>query len=86
MNYYYIVLGFILSDEYTKLLLSYYIIFISLYITIKPIPNEPKNSLLVILETPIIKVKISFINKKGTKGLDKIKKLKSTTEWIEFTK
>jgi len=45
---------------------------------IKPIPNEPKNSLLVILETPTIKAKISFTNKKGTKGLDKIRKLEST--------
>jgi hypothetical protein len=29
------VLGFILSNEYIRLLLSYYIIFISLYIIIK---------------------------------------------------
>ena len=29
------VLGFILSDEYTRLLLSYYIIFISPHIIIK---------------------------------------------------
>ena len=31
----YIVLGFVLYNEYTGLLLSYYIIFISLYIIIK---------------------------------------------------
>jgi hypothetical protein len=29
---------------------------------------------------------MSFITEKGTKGLDKIKKLKSTTGWIEFIK
>ena len=29
---------------------------------------------------------MSFITKKGTKGLDKIKKLESTIGWIEFIK
>jgi len=44
----------------------------------KPIPNKPKNPLLVLLKTPIIKAKISFTAKKGTRGLDKIRKLEST--------
>ena len=52
----------------------------------KFIPNKPKNSLLVLLKTPIVKAKISFITEKGTKGLDKIKKLKSIIKWIEFIK
>ena len=54
--------------------------------TTKLIFNKFKNSLLVLLKTPTVKVKINFITKKGTKGLDKIKKLKSTTGWIEFIK
>ena len=29
---------------------------------------------------------MSFTTKKGTRGLDKIKKLKSTIGWIEFIK
>ena len=29
---------------------------------------------------------MSFITEKGTRGLDKIKKLKSTIGWIEFIK
>ena len=52
----------------------------------KLIPNKPKNSLLVLLKTPTVKAKMSFTTKKGTKGLDKIKKLKSTIGWIEFIK
>ena len=42
----------------------------------KPL-NRPKNSLLVLLKISIVKVKISFIFKKGTKGLNKIRKLES---------
>ena len=44
----------------------------------KLILNKPKNSLLVLLKTPTVKAKMSFIIKKGTEGLDKIKKLKFT--------
>ena len=52
----------------------------------KLIPNKPKNSLLVLLKTPTVKAKMSFITEKGTRGLDKIKKLESTIGWIEFIK
>ena len=52
----------------------------------KLIPNKPKNSLLVLLKTPTVKAKISFITEKGTRGLDKIKKLKFIIRWIEFIK
>ena len=52
----------------------------------KLIPNKPKNSLLVLLKTLIVKSKISFTTKKGTRRLNKIKKLKSIIGWIEFIK
>ena len=52
----------------------------------KLIPNKFKNSLLVLLKTPTVKAKMSFTTEKGTGGLDKIKKLKSTIGWIEFIK